>query len=467
MQPPIQASTPMMKRFARDQKGNFALTLAIAALPIMLCAGVAVDYTGVVRERGNLQDAVDSAILAVGQDFENMSKGEVRRALKDMLRANLTKQEYQKIKSLDPVIDKKKHTLTVTAKADFDTSFMLLAGKDKLPYQAVSQIKSAGGGAEIAFVLDNTGSMGVDGKLEALKKAASGFTKGIMTKATDGDMKIAIVPFSNHVNVGLSNRKAKWLEVEDDYAETKDNVCYQTRDVVSKSNCRTETYYSDGVPYESQVCDYTYGEPYEVCGPQTNNYTWQGCVGSRPEPLNLEDRNYSVRVPGLLNVWCGAEITPLTNNRDKILNEIDGMVAGGDTYIPAGLTWGLRVLSGGAPYNEGASKSAAKKKNIKKYLVLMTDGDNTRSAQLPDAPSHWGSDADQANAWTTKACNIIKKEDISVFTITFGSLLDETKNLIRNCATKPTQYYHAASGAELSAVFEDIRGQISALHLSM
>ena len=457
----------MMKRFARDQKGNFALTLAIAALPIMLCAGVAVDYTGVVRERGNLQDAVDSAILAVGQDFENMSKGEVRSALKDMLRANLSKEEYARISSLDPVIDKKKHTLTVTAKADFDTSFMLLAGKDKLPYQAVSQIKSAGGGAEIAFVLDNTGSMGVDGKLEALKKAASGFTKGIMTKATDGDMKIAIVPFSNHVNVGLSNRKAKWLEVGDDYTETKDNVCYQTRDVVSKSNCRTETYYSDGVPYESQICDYTYGEPYEVCGPQTNNYTWNGCVGSRPEPLNLEDKNYSVRVPGLLNVWCGAEITPLTNNRDKILNEIDGMVAGGDTYIPAGLTWGLRVLSSSGPYKEGASKSAAKKKNIKKYLVLMTDGDNTRSAQLPDAPSHWGSDADQANAWTTKACNIIKKEDISVFTITFGSLLDETKNLIRNCATKPTQYYHAASGAELSAVFEDIRGQISALHLSM
>ena len=78
-----------------------------------------------------------------------------------------------------------------------------------------------------------------------------------------------------------------------------------------------------------------------------------------------------------------------------------------------------------------------------------------------------GSDADQANDWTAKACNIIKKEDISVFTITFGSLLEETKDLIRSCATNPKQYYHAASGDELSAVFEDIRGQISALHLSM
>ena len=457
----------MMKQFAKDQQGNFALTLAIAALPIMLCAGVAVDYTGVVRERGTLQDAVDSAILAVGQDFENMTKGEINASLKSMLKANLTKEEYARISSLEPIIDLKKHTLTVTAKADFDTSFMLLAGKDKLPYQAVSQIKSAGGGAEIAFVLDNTGSMGVDGKMDALKKAATAFTKGIMTKATGGDMNIAIVPFSNHVNVGLSNRKAKWLEVEDDYTETKENVCYQTRDVVSKSNCRKQTYYADGVPYEAEVCDYTYGEPYETCGPQTNTYTWHGCVGSRPEPLNLEDRNYSVRVPGLLNVWCGAEITPLTNNRETILNEIDGMVAGGDTYIPAGLTWGLRVLSSGGPYTQGVSKTTAKKKNIKKYLVLMTDGDNTRSAQLPDAPSHWGSDGKQANDWTAKACKIIKKEEISVFTITFGTLLDETKNLIRNCATSPGQYYHAASGAELSAVFEDIRGQISALHLSM
>ncbi|WP_075997554.1 pilus assembly protein [Salaquimonas pukyongi] len=457
----------MMKQFVKDQQGNFALTLAIAALPIMLCAGVAVDYAGVSRERGNLQDAVDAALLAVGQDFKTMKKKDIRKALMDMLRANLSREEYARISSLKPVIDKKTHTLTVTASAEFDTSFMALAGKDKLPYHAISQIKSAGGGAEIAFVLDNTGSMSVGGKMDALKKAATGFTKGIMTKANGGDMKIAIVPFSNHVNVGLSNRKASWLDVEDDRSETKENVCYNKRDVISKSNCRKETYYSDGVPYETEVCDYTYGEPYEVCGPQTNSYTWHGCVGSRRKPLNLRDRRYSVRVPGLMNVWCGAEITPLTNNREAIIKEIDGMVAGGDTYIPAGLTWGLRVLSSGRPFNQGVSKTTAKKKNIKKYLVLMTDGDNTRSAQLPDAPTHWGSDADQANAWTAEACRIIKKQDISVFTITFGTLLDDTKKLMRNCASGSRQYYHAASGAELSAVFEDIRGQISALHLSM
>jgi len=458
----------MLKRFLKNQDGNFAMIFALVSLPIMLGVGAAMDYSGVSREQGRLQNTLDAAILAVGTDFNTMKKSEIRALMKDYLKSNLPPNEYRQIKKLNINLDKRKNSLTATAKGKSDTSFMMLAGIDKLEYDAASQIKSGSGGAEIVLVLDNTASMNQENKLDDLKSAANAFTDAVMPSADGGIVKIGIVPFSNHVNVGLSRRNESWLQVDADSTTTDPNHCSMKRDLISESNCRNATGYSDGVPYTYQQCDRTYGDPYEVCEPRTTSLTWNGCVGSRKEPLNLEDRRYgAVKVPGLMNVSCGSEITPLTNKKSTITGDISAMNGNGSTYIPSGLTWGMRLLSDNAPFSEAVSKSRAAKRQIRKFLILMTDGDNTASAQLPDNPKHWGSDTVQANEWTTIACNNIKAEDISVYTITFGTLLPQTKTLIEDCATSSGQYFHAESGKELKKAFEDIRKQIMDLHLSM
>ncbi len=457
----------MLNKFSKNNSGNFSQMSALIAVPVILTIGAAVDYSIMSRENSKLQNSLDAAILAVGRDFESREKSAVVKELKNFLKSNLSASEYKKIGKITVEVDKKNHSLTAKAEAKIDTNFMLLAGIKTLPYDATSQIKSASGGIEIAFVLDNTGSMAADGKIVSLKEAATAFTEAMMLKDTGGSTKIGIVPFSNHVNVGMSNRNASWLQVDADSTVTEPNYCYMTQDLISSGSCTTQTGYNDGVAYTYQQCNNVYGAPYQVCGPQTITTTWYGCVGSREEPLNLEDRNYNKRVPGLMNTSCGAPIRPLTDNKQTILDDIDAMFIGGETYIPSGLTWGQRVLSSGEPFVGGVSKSQAKKDKIKKYLILMTDGDNTKSAQLPGAPSHWGSDVTQANSWTAKACNNIKSEDISVFTVTFGTLTNETKDLIQNCASNSSQYYHATTGNDLKAAFNDIQAQISALHLSM
>ncbi|WP_162841518.1 pilus assembly protein [Salaquimonas pukyongi] len=407
----------MIKGFPRDVRGNFSVILALAALPIMICAGVAVDYSSLSRERTMLQNSVDAAILAVGQSFEKKGKRKVRRELRNYLKANMGNAAYRQIDDLDIDINRRKHTLTVSAKGQIDTSFMMLAGKDKLEYTAVSQIKSAYGGAEVALVLDNTGSMGVDGKMGALKTAANRFVDNIIGDASNDPVKVGIVPFSTHVNVGLSNRNAGWISVPDD-------------------------------------------------DPGAGLY-WSGCVGSRAEPFNIQDRNYSRRVPGMMNTVCTNPITPLTNNKTRLHSEINSMSAGGNTYIPAGLVWGHRILTSKAPFSEGLTNSVAKRDNIKKFIVLMTDGANTVSADLPGSGDHTGTDVARANAWTSDACAYVKGEAIVLYTITFGDLDDPIRNLMRNCANSSDHYFHAASGAELDRIFEEIRSTITALHLSM
>jgi hypothetical protein len=53
-----------LQRFARDRRGSVAVTFTIAATPLMLMSGAAVDYSRASRERHNMQAALDSALLA-------------------------------------------------------------------------------------------------------------------------------------------------------------------------------------------------------------------------------------------------------------------------------------------------------------------------------------------------------------------------------------------------------------------
>ena len=54
----------MGNRFYTDIRGNFAVTAAIVALPIMAAVGAAVDYSSFSQERTKAQDNLDAAVLA-------------------------------------------------------------------------------------------------------------------------------------------------------------------------------------------------------------------------------------------------------------------------------------------------------------------------------------------------------------------------------------------------------------------
>ena len=53
-------------------------------------------------------------------------------------------------------------------------------------------------------------------KIAALKTAADNLIDGL---PNDDSTQVGIVPFSAYVNVGLHNRHASWMDVEDDYSD--------------------------------------------------------------------------------------------------------------------------------------------------------------------------------------------------------------------------------------------------------
>ena len=84
-----------------------------------------------------------------------------------------------------------------------------------------------GNALEVALVLDNTGSMKKDDKETALRQAVQELVDSVM--AGQADVKVAVVPFSQYVNVGVENRNAPWLEVVTLQASVTWTGCVRSR----------------------------------------------------------------------------------------------------------------------------------------------------------------------------------------------------------------------------------------------
>src|ERR1039458_4232369 len=56
--------TRLLKRFARDRKGNVAIIFAIASIPTIYLLGMALDFSSAARGQAQLNDAADAAALA-------------------------------------------------------------------------------------------------------------------------------------------------------------------------------------------------------------------------------------------------------------------------------------------------------------------------------------------------------------------------------------------------------------------
>lgn len=459
------------RKFAANTRGNIAMLFGLSALPIFLAGGIAVDYSHATYAKATLQAAVDSAALAAGYDT-GMNDADMLKLVKKYLETNGAKNV---LKSLDTVSVQRIGTtgLKVNATGKVDNHFMGLVGKNVSNIGAETLIKNNYGNLEVALVLDNTFSMSAAGKMTALKSAAHTLVDKLYdNKGPAASLEMSLVPFAQYVNIGMSRRNAPWANVPADWDEPRSGG-YWHRPVTRTYNCRmeTRTRTRDGVTstYQARVCDRDYGPKEWRTYSYVKKHKWNGCVGSRNYPLNTNDTTPGSRIPGLLDRSCGREITTLTPSKSAISNEIDNMSASGNqTYIPAGLMWGWRILSSDEPLSEGVTKVKMTSENYTKAIVLMTDGDNTVS---PNYPDHRGSSKSDADSLTKEICENVKndgtaKEKIRVYTVTFAVTDPATKKLIRECATNDSYYFDASDSAALAAAFEQIGKSLVTLFIS-
>ncbi len=76
--PAMSAAAPLSdlsRRFLTNRTGNFALNMALAMFPIMAAVGLAIDYNAMSQARSDLQNYLDSAVLAAAAPDVKDRKG--------------------------------------------------------------------------------------------------------------------------------------------------------------------------------------------------------------------------------------------------------------------------------------------------------------------------------------------------------------------------------------------------------
>lgn len=486
----------IVRRFWADRRGNFAMISGLLAIPLILAAGLAVDFARYSASNRHLQELADSAALALAASKEqNAAKLETMAINFIEANRNPARVETYSIASLTTTND----AVDLKLNGDISSTLMSIAGYDRLPsvVSALAEL-AVRGHVEVALILDNTWSMS-DGdargsRIEVLKGAATTLVKELM-QSEDGVVRIGLVPYADYVNVGLANRNASWLDVPADYNTTPNpRVCETrtTRDYCIKEKPKTtcsriidgipETYQCGGGCEQSETRDV---KPYEVCsgGGDGTAYKWYGCVGSRMTGDNrLHDKNPTIRYPGYVETSykCPNPIVPLTSKKAPLVTAIKDMVINrnGDsyrplTYIPAGLVWGLNVLSPTAPF---ADAEAYDPRNLKprKVAVLMTDGDNTlrfnaNNGKHPGFASNATTALNQfkaTNADSLAICKNMKDQGIEIFSVAFMVDNDDAKTMLQSCASDPSHYYDATDSDSLVAAFAGIGASLRVVRLA-
>jgi Flp pilus assembly protein TadG len=200
-----------MKRFLSETNASIAVIAAFCFLAVAICAGTALDFARASRQRQALSAAVDAAALALATS-KVTDTGQLQNLAKEYIKSNFSSVIYNG-SELDLNIEVEDDRVAITARQTMPTTLMKLARIDTMNLQTYAEALRGGSNVEVVLVLDNTGSMDHDGKLESLEAAATELIDTLFGSETNSDsVKMAIVPFSVSVNVGPQYTSESWLD---------------------------------------------------------------------------------------------------------------------------------------------------------------------------------------------------------------------------------------------------------------
>ncbi len=412
----------LINRFNRAKKGSVAVYFAISLVAIIPLIGAVVDYGRAMTLRTNIGAAADAAALATARD-PDITAANMQARAEAFFNANTQNIPFGSNIHLTATELPGGDGVHIAISGTVETTIMGILGVPSITVSTESEAVFSTSKIELALVLDNTGSMGNQGKMATLKTASHDMIDQLLPDAASADnVKIGIVPFDIGVNVGKQYKNAGWLK---------------------------------------------HFKPKKK---------WKGCVGPRRPSHDVRDSNPvgSRRIPAAYGYQyfstfikgCDVEeLLPLTNDKVALHQKITDMKLAGWTYIPEGLAWGWRILSSTQPFTQGAPYSDT---DWRKVLVLMTDGANTTrwtwSGQRPTA--HVYQSSYYGNVKTTALCENIKAEGITIYTVAFRVSSTSTRNMLQNCASNPNNFFNASNNAALEAAFAKIGGDINDLRLS-
>jgi Flp pilus assembly protein TadG len=422
-----------MRNFKTDRNGNVAILFALSLLPALGGMGAAIDYSLANAQRTAMQAAIDATALALAKQMP-LTQAQLDSRGMDFFNANLGSTVVNNVQlTIVPSTGK----LNLTATGTYAPKMVSVLGVNAFPIGAKAEAKWGIGKVEVALALDNTGSMSWSGKMTQLKIAANNLLDTLQAAApTPGDAKVAIVPFNYQVKLSTSYRNASWIR-------------YLTNSVNELS------------------------EPGLSAGEVKN--AWLGCITDRQQSPGNHDVKDSAptanarKFPGVYYPGngrdCGDLVTVqfLTTDWSALHAKVNAMQPDGYTNVTIGAVWGWHALDPNMPFSGAAAYNTP---NLQKFLILLTDGDNTRSRyENWDQPPSMPNPAQVAaiDARTALACTNAKAAGIKIYAI---RVIEGNEALLQACASSPSMYFNVQDASQLIGVFSTIGSQIANLHLS-
>ncbi|MEZ5686727.1 MAG: hypothetical protein R3D78_12965 [Paracoccaceae bacterium] len=374
-----------LRRFAREEDGAIII-LSIQIFMIMLiCTGIAIDIVRQEERRTLIQNTIDRAVLAAADLDQDLDPEDVVADYLD--KAGLDYLEVAPKVEGSREIGWRKVTVELTD--EMPTIFGPLVGVEALASNGMSQAQEAIGNVEISLVLDISGSMGTwvsyDTRIGLLKTAAKSFVTRMFdtvepTPETRGRLSISVVPYNQQVVLGPD--LGAEFHLSSDHTQ---NTCADVQllgwgdTAIDPDAGLTRTMYGDNFDYWGQ-------------------YALTGSDWSNSLPTYYEDSRGRFVGIETCKEQSLARVLAFSNSESDLHTKINSLSAGGDTAIDVGARWGLALLDPAARpaisemiedskiSNDMAGRPLAfDVGNVEidetalKVLVLMTDGENTRS----------------------------------------------------------------------------------------
>lgn len=496
-----------LKQFLNNTSGNIGLTFAAAAIPMIGLTGAAIDYSRLTTERADLAQALDSAVLSVAIDRleGSAATSRITEIMESLVpEGNGLTWEVASVAAADGTVE-------ASINGTLDSSMMQVIGIDNIDFTLTSAATAESKKLQVVLSLDNTGSMGSSGKIDALIDASHDLLDALEPLVDSDQVEIGLVPFVTAVNVGGSTD-----EVDNTWIDLDGNATY------------------NGANFDGDADETHHMAVFDAMGA-----TWKGCVEARPAPYDVSDDEPSTGDPDTLwvpylwpdgpddrgvnnnymsdglsrysygketrlryvdkyssqtpyidevpwstygpNASCPQEVTDLTTDMDLLRDKVDEMTPwyNGGTNVAQGMVWGWRVLSPTPPFTRGSEYSDT---DYQKVLIVLTDG---RNEIVSDSPHPYDSDytsygfidegrlgttsistgVDKVNEKVEQICESVKDLDILVYTITFQIDDDDLQDLFQDCATVPENYYDVTSNEGLSIAFNAIAEDLGDLRL--
>ena len=365
--------------FWEREDGSLTIFGLFLFILILMISGTAVDLMLHERTRVKVQNSLDTAVLAAGSLNSGASTdAEIITMVKDYVsKAGVNSDIVTVYPGITGASSK---VVGATAQFKSNTMFMNMMGIDKLHGTLASEAAEAAQFVEIVLVLDVSGSMSQDGKIEALRPAAKGFITEVISRLGEENVAISIVPY-NHL-VHLDAATAAEIDWDDQIKSVPGAAASYAGSV---ENFRTRNPGSRCARFD----DADFNTTSLVSTPKVE----ANAMFSDSSSNNLGQYANS-------QAWCSESYAPvfLFQNQEKPLHDfIDTLEGRGWTSIDYGMNWGLGILdtdfrpvvkgltdANVLPAEMEGLPAAFNEPDVTKIVVLMTDGINTLHQDLDE-----------------------------------------------------------------------------------